>query len=102
MTIAAQLEVALGLQFSGRTDDALDVIYDVFDDTMLDGGFQQLDAAIKAIDVLRFSTDLLLGILTITRAAKSKLASRAEFFECARQVIQDRGELTPRLLIGLE
>jgi len=57
---------------------------------------------LRQVDVRIFSTDLLLGILTATLPAKSKLPSRTPFFGKVEAIIKRRGEWEKGLLTGLE
>ena len=86
----------------GRTDAALDLIYDSIDDLMRNEEFPRLDSILARISITDLSTDILLGILTATLPAKSRLPARAELFNAIEQTIQQRGEYEEGLLIGLQ
>jgi hypothetical protein len=86
----------------GKTDAALDVVYESVDQLMRTGRFDELDEIVKHLQVVDFSRDLLLGILTATLPAKSRLPSRTELFRHAEKALRERGEYEEGLLIGLE
>lgn len=54
---------------------------------LMDGHFQICNAILRDIDVSRLGVDLVLSLLTITRAARHELPNRATYLECARQRI---------------
>lgn len=66
------------------------------------GRFQYLDAAIAAFCPEEMTTDNLLGVLTATLPAKSKLPSRKGFYQDVERILTARGEMEPGLLAGLE
>jgi len=87
----------------GHIDQSIDVLYDRVDDLLLAGDFGTVDNLLGIIDLDRLDSYLLIGMLSITLAAASKLPSRPEFVE------KVRGRLTllapdrvGRLLKGLE
>src|SRR6266436_6087207 len=55
---------------------ALDLIYDSMDEMMRKGEFDSLNSLLANINVADLSVDLLLGLLTATLPAKSRLPSR--------------------------
>lgn len=85
-----------------KIDKALDIVFDAIDEMLLAGRFAEVDADLGRIDVRATSTDLLVGILTITFMARRELPSRAGFFELVRQELESRGENDPRTLHGLD
>ena len=86
----------------GEIDTALDVLYDYIDDLLKRASFSELDALIQNSTPERMSTDVLLGILTATLPAKSKLPSRRRFFDRVAAVLGERNELEDGLLTGLD
>lgn len=96
------LDRARRVEDIGRTDSALDVIYNHVDDMLLAGKFLDIDARLASTDCDKYSVDLLLALLTITYAAKSRLPHRSDFFARAEKSIRDRGALEGGLLYGLE
>ena len=85
-----------------RTDAALDLIYDSIDDLMRNEEFQRIESILARISITDLSTDILLGILTATLPAKSRLPNREEFFNAVEQTIRQRGEYEEGLLAGLQ
>ena len=83
-------------------DKRLDEIYNKVDDLLLAGKFEEVDKLLSYIDVRNTNIDILLGWLTITLAARSKLKNRANFFfQCKTKIVfDDRNSST--LLQGLE
>ncbi|MBI3463237.1 MAG: hypothetical protein HY000_09285 [Planctomycetes bacterium] len=86
----------------GRTDAALDLIYDSVDEFLRTSEFERLDLILANVAVAKLSVDILLGILTATLPAKSRLPSRAKLFKCIEQELKTRGRYEQGLLIGLE
>lgn len=83
-------------------DSQLDELYDKFDTLFYEGRFETADALIYEIIPDQVSTDYLLGVLTVTLPAKSKLLSRHAFFDVVEHTIKGRGEWEEGLLDGLE
>lgn len=87
----------------GRVDNALDVLYDRVDDLLLEGAFNTCNALLACVDVERSDETLLLGILTITHAARERLPRRAEFFRQVRgRILRTSPNEAEGLLQGLE
>jgi antitoxin (DNA-binding transcriptional repressor) of toxin-antitoxin stability system len=86
----------------GRTDAALDLIYDQVDEWMHRAEFDRLDGILENLPVADLSLDILLGLLTATLPAKRRLVSRAKLFHEIEQVLRDRGDYEDGLLVGLE
>jgi hypothetical protein len=86
----------------GQTDTALDLVFDRFDEMLLAGDFNRVDQILAESRPENLSVDLLVGVLTVTLAAKNQLNSRFEFCERVKLALQNRGEVQEGLLIGLE
>jgi len=84
------------------TDAQLDILFDWTDSMMTAGRFHDLDAAIAAYQPEQMETALLLGVLTATLPARSKLPARAKFYEDVERIVAERGEMEPGLLDGLK
>lgn len=69
----------------------LDTIYDTADRLMRYGQFTELDARLRNLNVRNMNEEEILGWLTATLPAKSKLKERPEFYKYAFEVIWDRG-----------
>ena len=85
----------------GNIDAAIDLIYDRADEMLLAGQFDQLNDILYLAQPGRLSVDVLLGVLTITLSARSKLPARAHFYREAEQTLRARNEYTDSLLTGL-
>jgi hypothetical protein len=86
----------------GRIDAALDLIYEKIDSLLRGGDFAEVDSILSRVETKSLSVDLLLGLLTSTLPARTKLPSRREFFARVEGEITERGELEDGLLTGLE
>jgi hypothetical protein len=89
-------------QANAHIDNALDMIYDAIDNAFSSGEFEQVNQFLDSVLVPTITTDILLGILTATLSAKSKLANRPAFFTKVQAEFIARGETDPKLLQGLE
>jgi hypothetical protein len=98
----AMLDGVIRLAQKGRLDTALDLIYDKIDDLFLAGQFEEVDSLLGKIDIRGSSVDILLGFLTATLPAKSRLPSRAPFFHKVEIFLQETGRMEEGLLSGLE
>ena len=89
------------LDRDSETDQALDVIFDAMDDAFLDGNFSFVDDALERFNIGKCSVALLVGILTVTGPARSKLTKRKKFRDLVETSFRDRGRYDERLLRGL-
>jgi hypothetical protein len=89
------------LDEKGQTDAALDLVYDAIDEKLRNGEFQDVDSMLAALHVADLSCDLLLGVLTATLPAKSRLPSRRAVLSETESVLKRRGEYEEGLLTGL-
>lgn len=96
------LSRARRLDAKQNVESALDIIYDSFDELFREGRFDAADRQLASANAREFSSELLVGILTATLPAKSRLPSRAPFFEGVERVLKERNEHRPGLLTGLE
>lgn len=96
------LEPVRQLERRGHVDAALDVLYDRIDDQLKRKQFGVTDTLLRQAKVDLLSPDVILGILTATLPARSKLPSRAKFFAEAEASLKARGEWENGLLAGLE
>ncbi|GEM_PF-3160616 len=86
----------------GHTDSALDLLYDSVDELMRRQEFGHLDSLLARLEPSQFSVDILLGLLTATLPAKSRIPARATLFEKSEKTLTQRGENDVGLLTGLE
>lgn len=64
-----------------RHPDALSLIYDTIDDLLLARRFGAVDHVLARVDVARLDITLALGLLSITLAARDRLANRPALVE---------------------
>lgn len=85
-------------------DDALDLIFERVDDALLAGEFDRVDAVLDAVKLDKLDSALVVGFLSVTRAAKSKLARRGVFVVRARARLLDLGcaDRINQLMSGLD
>lgn len=96
------LEASARLAQKGRIDTALDLIYDKIDDLFHARKFEEVDSLLGKIDIRNSPLDILLGYLTATLPAKSRLPSRAKFFHDVEAFLRETGRMEEGLLSGLE
>lgn len=89
------------LDRQGHTDLALDLIYDSTDQLMRAGAFSELDTLLATTSPDTHSLDLLLGVLTATLPAKSRLPTRSIFLAKVEATLRQRGDYEDGLLAGL-
>lgn len=94
------LEFAIQAEKVGEIDTGLDIIYDHVDMMMQQGYFNILDKMLESVIVTNYSADILLGLLTSTFPAKSKLICRENFFN--RVYLHFKSTQQENLLKGLE
>lgn len=85
-----------------HTDAALDLLYDAVDDLLRRGNFDRIDELLQDVATSDLSLNVLLGLLTATLPARSRLRSRTEFFQRVDETLRIRGEWEEGLLVGLE
>ena len=90
------------LDVSGHTDSALDLLYDAVDELLQRGEFEKLDSMITNVAVADLSENILIGLLTATLPARSRLPIRPKFFAEVEETLRKRGEYEDGLLSGLE
>ncbi len=79
-------------------DPAIDLLFEKIDDLLVDGHFTACDDILRAIDVSRLDTNLLVAVLSITVAAREHLPYRVRWLERATQRLM---ELSPDRIEGL-
>ena len=96
------LDEAYSLAQRGELDSAIDVLFREFDELHLAGEFTLSNRTLGLVDIERLGLELSVSVLTITRCAKEKLPSRAEFFERVERFVRANEPLrADRLLVGL-
>src|ERR1700742_2348282 len=89
------------LDKAGRTDAALDELYDFIDEEFKDGYFKLIDDLLSWIDTDSYSINILIGLLSATLPAKTKLPNRKAFYDRVESTLGKRNELESGLLNGL-
>ena len=87
---------------NGQIDAALDLVFDRIGNFLVKCKFQEVDSILEDVRPERLSVDILLGLLTCTLPAKTKLSTRAALFVKVEKEIRKRGEWEEGLLSGLE
>src|SRR5205085_1635394 len=82
----------------GHRNAAMDLLYDHIDELMHTGHFEALDTILQRVSVRELSVDVLLGVLTATLPAKSRLSSRVELFRQTEAMLKEHGEWEEGLL----
>src|SRR5262249_36177453 len=75
-----------------RIDAALDLVYSSIDEMLRGDRTAELNSLLEALPIRALSADLLLGILTATLPAKSRMPARAKAFRDIELTLRDRGE----------
>ena len=78
------IQQAIELDRDGKTDAALDVLYDSLDDLCLAGKFSEADGILLEFRNVQ-SIDLLLGALCVSRWYQSNLKNRQSLLEHCRE-----------------
>lgn len=77
---------------SGQTDCALDMIYDVVDDMLIEGHTEPVDRLLRRLRVQHMDIATMLGFLSITCGDASRLPSRPAYLQAVRDDLRRRGE----------
>lgn len=84
-------------------DKALDILYEEFDEALLNGEFEAVDIYLRHANVSRYRVETLVGFLTITFVWRDSLKERAGFYDRVKARVEksypDRAE---KILMGLE
>lgn len=96
--VDAWFDRALDLDRQGRTDEALDVVYDRINTWLREPHFGGCDAFLGRLNVESLPTRMLLAIAINTRPVSDELLNRQEFFERAWKSLESRGNDARKLL----
>lgn len=96
------LQPVVSLEKCGHVDAALDVLYDRIDGLLKIKRFSALDELLQQAKPDQMSVDVILGLLTASLPAKTKLSARPRFFEEAEASLKKRADWEEGLLAGLE
>ena len=87
----------------GDLDAAVDLIFDHFDELLQARKFREVDEALDAVDVNRLDSNLMVALLTITRAAKENLRRREELIRRIETKLRaDAPERADKILSGVK
>ncbi len=92
------------IQKNGSIEKSMDFIFETFDSNLTNNKFAFLNYLLKSIDVKHLNIQSIVGILTITSTAKTKLVSRNYFYKVAYSFICQSHSIkdTDRILKYLE
>lgn len=83
-------EIKTRMKSESSRDRKLDIIYEVIDDALLASQFNDIDQMFTQINCEEFEPVELLGFLTITLMAHSKLPNRSWFYDqCLAHLLKD-------------
>ena len=80
---------------------SVDGAYDIIIDAMYDHGSYTINRMMYYMDISKYSTDILIGILVHSRRLANKLACRSIFYKDVGDLIRERLHWEPDLLKGL-
>jgi len=92
---------ALGLDRDGKTDEAIQEVYNLIDPLLRNGEFEGVDVLLNDFRLERASAEFLIAVLTATLPVKSKLKNREIVRAYASVAIAMRGEDPVPVLKGL-
>lgn len=96
------IENIYSLVSKNQTEKAVDVLFDNFDDLLRRSELDLCDSALRSIDIRRLDVTTMLGILSITKPARSRLRARAETVLKIEEMLNSLDpDRTDRLLVGL-
>ena len=86
-----------------KIDSAIDLVFNKFDTKFIDGEFAEVDHILEVLDYERLESSVILGVLTASSWAKSKLVHRPAFLANVEILFIERhGRVkTDKLLEGL-
>ena len=98
------LTTIYGLDQQRDEDHAIDVIFERMNSLLVEGRFNVCDRILAEVDLAKIPPVLMVSLLTITAAARTKLKHRAQFFSHVQAALaRQRGaKAANRLLAGLE
>ncbi|WP_428265089.1 hypothetical protein [Haliangium sp.] len=85
-----------------QPDEAIDILFDHIDELLSEGQFARCDSVLRAIDLDRLDTNLVVAVLSITLSAADELPHRARLLSRAEKRLSVLApERVERLLHGL-
>ena len=86
----------------GSVDSALDILYDKVDFLLREGKLSKVDEILESANPETLNINIILGLLTTTLPAKTKLKVRGTFYETVEAYVNDQFDDTAGILIGLK
>ena len=83
-------------------DRALDLVFSTIDDLCINKDYETVNRILALPGLPSLPTDLLLGVITITRHYRHRLPNRAALCVKAREVFNSRGEPGDLLMKNLD
>lgn len=101
--LSAMLRRAMKMDDEGRTDEALDLIFDTIDAALRAGRFEDCSKFLDSNDNIdACSSDILLGLLTASSPAQSKILQWYKFLSRVRALLHKLGLDPEPLLDGFD
>lgn len=69
------------LKQASTIDDKMDIVFDTFDNLLIDCNYEQCDLIISKMFTHTLNPNLLVGVLTITHRYKDNLLAREVFYQ---------------------
>lgn len=85
----------------GSPELGLDIVYDAVDELMSTGQFAQISSSISRLDAGDIDVDILIGVLTATLPAKSRLPTRDRLVSLVGNRLRELNENVAEVLSGL-
>lgn len=96
------LDDVYSLVDQGKSEQAVDLLYEHVDDLLLAEDFKRCDALLQTVDLKRLDSNLMVSLLTMTAPAKAALPYRASLLQRARKALETIAPgRADRLLMGL-
>ena len=96
------LDDVYSLVVKSKPDAAVDVLFARIDELLTRRDFDRCDSLLRAVDLGRLDTNLMVALLSITLPASSKLKARVEVVDKIEKQLREKApERAERLLSGL-
>ena len=86
----------------GSVDSALDILYDKVDFLLREGKLSKVDEILESANPETLNINIILGLLTTTLPAKTRLKVRGTFYETVEAYVNEQFDDTAGILIGLK
>ena len=102
VSLRSMIDNAVKIERQGKIDHGIDAIYAMMNTIFYHERYSEFDSFLLNADTEKYSTDMLISLLTISAHFKDKLKHRRDFYESAVATLSKRPEWETNLLIGLE